>query len=377
MTARKPPFPLPSCALMASALWVAAFALQSPCRGNDETRLDLNEVRQEIVAYFETLLDKEGRYGSYRKRPGKRPDLYSSCDVAIMRFIMGEDLKESLTETQRKEWIAHINSFALRDGTYTDLLPGHSKLHANGTVIGALGVLGGRQPHPVSLYDDFDTPEEAVEWLENEIDWKNQWTSSHEFWGGLHMFSMSKQCSVEWRSAVFDWLDAHLDPATGWWKKGTPHADRHQPLGGGVHIYPIYQHHQRPFPLPKAVIDSALEMQLPDGAWADNPDWGHMTYLDLDALYALAYMQSLAPNYRRKDIRQAVSRYADVVIEKWPEYRKSLEDQHPHIYLAAVGTLGVLNQHLPERFPSDEPWKDIFSDIALSRTDLVETLERD
>ncbi len=109
----------------------------------------------------------------------------------------------------------HINSFARRrydqeaDGSYEDTY-GHSLLHANGMVIGALGPLGGRQAQPVRLYEEFDTPEKVRAWLDG-LDWSNQWRASHLFWGGLHCFSFSRACNSDWREAVFDWLDGALD----------------------------------------------------------------------------------------------------------------------------------------------------------------------
>ncbi|MGH9839772.1 MAG: hypothetical protein ACREEM_13405 [Blastocatellia bacterium] len=140
----------------------------------------------------------------------KRPDLYASLDVAIMRRIMGEDLSVTLSPSARQEWIAHINSYQntsyrQTDGAYADTF-GHSSLHANGMVI---GTLGGRQKYPVRLYDEFDTAEKVVPWLE-EIDWRNQWRASHLFWGGAICFSFSRHCPPGWVERVFVWLDANL-----------------------------------------------------------------------------------------------------------------------------------------------------------------------
>ena len=150
-------------------------------------------------------------------------------------------------------------------------------------VIGALGVLGGRQLQPVRLYDGFSTPEKAVPWLE-AIDWKQQWRASHLFWGGMVPFSLSGKCSAEWSKTVLAWLNDNLDPQTGWWRRGVPPADRHQTLGGSVHILPLYQHHEYAFPYPERVIDSVLALQLENGRWLDTADVHVMSYLELDAL---------------------------------------------------------------------------------------------
>ncbi len=337
-------------------------------------KMKLNEIRELVGAHLDKILDKEGPYGSYRMGIKQRPDLYSACDVAQIRTIWGEDLQQTLSEAQRSEWVSHINSFADRsDGSYFDRY-GHSKLHANGMTIGALGVLGGQQKYPVKLYDDFNSPRNVIPWLEN-IDWSRQWSASHQFWGGIHCFSMSKSCDESWLGVVFEWLDRNLDENTGWWKKGVPHADRHQPLGGSVHILPVYEHRDRNFPFPKQVIDSVLNLQLPSKRWLDRGNLSaqyYMSYLELDALYALKYMQTLEPGYRREDIQKAALEYGKRVIDYWRTGKDEVLAMHPHRILAGIGTFGLLQYHLPEMFYDDVKWTDIFSDRRFYRTDQVE-----
>lgn len=342
------------------------------------TSLRLPLIREQIEAHAQGLLDQGGLYGSYRSGPGLRPDLYASLDMALLRTVMGEDLMATLDERQRQDWIRHINSFARRnyarpgDGSYEDTF-GHSALHANGMVIGALGVLGGRQPCPCRLYDPFDGPEKIGPWLET-VDWAMQWSASHLFWGGMHCFSFSARCTPAWRRAVIDWLDRNLDPATGWWRKGVPHADRHQPLGGSVHILPVYTHHGFAFPAPERLVDSVLSLQLPSGRWLDTPDPHVMSYLELDALYALREMRNLVPRYRADDIERALDAYIALVEAYWPAESRALFELHPHRLLAAGGVLGLLQQHRPDAFPDRRTWTDIFSDRRLYRTAEVERL---
>ncbi|PQV51517.1 hypothetical protein CLV33_101441 [Jejuia pallidilutea] len=338
--------------------------------------LNLKEVRNTIGRHLNHILDKDGPYGSYRIGLKQRPDLYSSCDVAQIRTIWGEDLHQSLSEKQRTEWADHINSYIQKhqwDGSYFDRL-GHSPLHGNGMTIGALGVLGGKQALPVKLYDKFNSPEKVISWLEN-INWARQWSASHLFWGGIHCYSMSKHCTEDWLNTVFDWLDRNLDEKTGWWRKGIAHDDIHQALGGSAHILPIYQHKNREFPFPERVIDSVLAMQLPNKRWLQregNPDLMH--YLELDALYALKYMQELVPYYRKSDIEHSVYKYGLEVIKYWKNEQEALLAMHPHRLLSAVAIFGLLQYHLPEMFYDDRQWTDIFSDIRFYRTDLVERL---
>jgi hypothetical protein len=278
---------------------------------------------------------------------------------------MGEDLQKTLTPQQRQAWIDHINSFARPDGTYGPGRVNHSPHHANRMVVGALGVLRGKQKYPVNLYDNFDAVDEVGVWLET-LDWRKPWSASHLFLGGMHCFSMSRRCTDAWRRAVFDWLDANLDPQTGWWRKGVPHAKPFEPLGGGAHIWPFYQHHKRRFPHPERAIDSILALQKPSGVWGS---FG--SYLELDALYGLAFMSSLAPEHRRADIIEAAHRHGCGLIAQWPTFLAKKPDLH--VLLGAVGGFGLLQQLLPDAFVDDVCWTDIFSDARLYQTTAVET----
>lgn len=332
----------------------------------EDGRMDLSTVRRQVLEYCSSLQVAGEPYGVVRNRdlPEAPATLYATCDVAWIRGCMGEDLTKTLTSTQRQQWIGYINSFARDDGTY----PGgrHSLQHANGMVIGALAVLGGKQLCPVSLYDEFDGVDEIETWLE-DIRWERQWGASHLFWGGMHCYSMSGQCSDAWRQRVFRWLDDNLDPDNGWWRKGVPQAARHiEVLGGAAHIWPIYQHHERPFPYPRQVIDSILAMQQPDGSWL-----GFGNYMELDALYGLAYMHSQVPDYRAEDIAAAACRHGRLVQDGYAGFLSAAPNAHS--LLAVVGTLALLQELDPDHFRDDVRWSDIFSDRRFYRTDQVES----
>lgn len=330
--------------------------------------MDLAAVRAAFTTHLEALRDREGPVGAYRGGRGRRTDLYASLDVALMHTVMGADLAASLPPAARRAWADHINSYQKPDGTFTDVFTHHSQLHAHGMVIGALGALGERMRHPHTLYAPFSDPAAVADWLAR-IDWAEQWSASHLFWGGMHCYSLSASCPPVWRDAVFAWLDAHLDRATGWWVRGIPHTDRHQALGGSAHILPIYQHHHRPFPAPERLIDSVLALQLPDDRWLDRPGHYPVSYLELDALYALKFAGDLAPGHRAGAIRDAVHRFGRSVVSAWDHRRDGLLAEHPHILLGLAGTFGLLQQHLPDDYPDTAVWTDIFSDRRLYQVD--------
>lgn len=269
--------------------------------------VDLAAIRADTAERYASVQDPGGPFGSLRVAH----PFYASTDWAIARCIHGEHAAD-LGEPRRGEWAAYLAGCQQAgDGSFP-LFRDHSPLHANGMAVGALGWLGGRNRHPVRLYEPFATPERIAPWLDTAIDWSRQWSASHLFWGGMHCFALSQRATPAWREAAFTWLDAELDPATGWWRRGVAHADRHEPLGGSVHILPIYQHLGRPFPYPERLIDSVLALQLPDGHFHAHAPHG-LTYLDLDALYALDYARSLAPKHRPDAIAACARRLGDLV----------------------------------------------------------------
>ncbi len=323
--------------------------------------MDLHLIEAQIRQQFDALHMPERAFGCYAAGAGQEPDSYTSLDVVLSRVIMGEDFHETLRTEEREAWCAYINSFAQEDGTYTCW--NHSPQHANGMVIGALGPLGGKQLRAVSLYDEFNTPEKVGPWLET-IDWSKQWSASHLFWGGMHCFAMSDDCDDAWRDAVFNWLDAELDPQTGWWRKGVAHSDRHQPLGGSVHIIPIYQHLGCAFPYPQQLVDSCLNLQMDNACWLAKHTT-NLSYLELDALYVFAFCRQIIPDYRRKDVEVAVERYGNHAEAVWKQRSQEIVNAHPHHILAAVGIFGLLNQLNPQRWTHEKQWTDIFSDPRL------------
>ncbi|MBL8991795.1 MAG: hypothetical protein JNM63_00545, partial [Spirochaetia bacterium] len=256
------------------------------------------------------------------------------------------------------------------DGSYFDRL-GHSKLHANGQVLKALGLLGGKLRFPCRLYEPFDTVEKLPGFLDS-LRWEKCWPQSHHIWGGAFAFSRSAKCTDAWRECLFSWLDANVDPQSGWWKKGVPHADRHQGLGGAAHILPIYQHLDRPLPAPEKILDSTLAMQLPSGRWLQTSDPNPMHYLELDALYVFAFAGSECPHYRRDDILSSARRFGEAARKFLTNHFDKILALHPHYILAAIGCLGLLHQILPDEWRDDRPWTDIFSDPRFMRTSEVE-----
>lgn len=328
--------------------------------------MDLKVIRRKLTAWHESFHDHGQGFGRYippstygRDTRPQAGYFYASADIAILRAITGEDLSITLSTQERTQWLAYLNSFQdPSDGSY-QVLAEHSRLHAHGTAVGAIGVLGGNMTYPVTLYEPFDTADKVVPWLESAIDWSAQWSSSHLFWGGVHCFSLSSRTTTPWLDRVFHWLDDNLDDRTGWWRRGTPHADRHQGLGGCAHILPLYQHHHRKFPCAHRLVDSVLALQLPQGNWFQGMDG--LTYLDLDGLYVLEFCKPFIGDYRSTDIAMSVQRFSNWLQIRLDQIWFSFAGVHPHMALCLVGTLGLLQRLDPAHYTDDRAWADIFS----------------
>lgn len=336
--------------------------------GQEKQVFFLPEAREQILIYVESLLPENAKTGHYKIKPAGQQDIYACIDAAIIYEIVGINLKQEFTGEERNEWIRHINSFANKDGTYNGNRS--SFYHRNSNVIAALALLGGKQKNRVSLYKDLDEVAEIAPWLE-QVDWVKQWGASHAIKGGILCYSMSSRCTEEWKTEVFRWLDANLDPKSGYWRVGVLHHNKYQGVGGGSHIWPLYQHLEHTFPYPEKVIDEILKLQKPTGSFIDGEKFTS-SFFDLDALYGLWYMKSLTPDYRKLDIKKAADNLGNFWITNYKSFLESDPDMHAVVALA--GTFGLLQKMLPCRFYDEKQWSDIFSDIRFYRTDLVEKL---
>jgi len=128
---------------------------------------DLDAVKGGIRAWYATLEVKGAPYGAYAMRPGGKPSLYASADLAWIRWIC-RDLE--ITEKQRKDWIAFLRSRRNPDGTYRHRT-GHCPAHAACHVTGALHMLGAPSVPLPPFFRRYLDPEGITTWLENIKFW--------------------------------------------------------------------------------------------------------------------------------------------------------------------------------------------------------------
>lgn len=268
-------------------------------------------------------------------------DLYGSIDAAYTLYTLGM-LPQKTNCASRKTWAKTILTFQNDGGEFTRLnLRGHPKEHATAYAIAALHLLQIEsdedyvsQIKPLTgllpiLTDraaflrwinmlDFRLAPRSI--LKKNLGWHYIWRGSHVGGGIPAAIGMTRHlCESWWPGQVdveqwfiwyFEWLDAHVNPHTGYWQRAFWNLLYRKPtlidMGGAVHFFWIYEALGRPFPYPEAVIESTLTLQRPDGLYKDHP-----FCIDLDGNYCLirAYLQ--LPEEKQSVYRDRVYRSAE------------------------------------------------------------------
>jgi hypothetical protein len=320
----------------------------------EPTAFDLDEVGQLVEQQLADLDSGEGP-GQYRWNPGDaEAQLYSSADVAWIRWIM--DATDELPADERAGWIAYLQSYQLEtDGRYAGANV-TDDLHALAHVTGALRMLGGGHRYPVTFIDDLLQPVAIGPWLDGR-DWFYQWGSSCAIWGlGLAALS-TESTSSEWRTAFFDWLDAELDPEIGAWRRGHDVNAPVDYVGGGFHLWTLYTLEGRPIPYPERVIDTVLAVQSADGDWSRSFGCG-----TLDGVWILAQLKDES-DYRGHDVDVALRRSLHGMMELVD--RGIFHETASHGLLSRVATMALLQRALPGELASEHPWRDPWTNPSL------------
>ena len=334
--------------------------------------IDLDAVAADIRVWCRSLEVPGAPVGTYRFEANGEPTLYASAEMAMIRWIIGDDLA-AMPDEERSQWADVINSRQdPSDGHYESDMGGHSVIYTNGAVINALNVLGKKHRHPVRLYSDFNTADTVKEWISSR-DWSEAWTGSHDFWGGVVPWSHSAQASPEWRRAVDEWLEENFDPHYGSWPKGCLDRTKHRltPVGSAIHLYPYYRHHGRKVPGADVLAGQILEWQHEDGGWgeADDPIMRRV-FAAMDSLYVLAVAAEQSSPETAEPLRAGARRYLELA-----HFGAHLGDREYfgslHATLGWVSSLGYLQRMFPELFTSTKPWTNLHDVGDVFRLDTV------
>jgi hypothetical protein len=251
------------------------------------------------------------------------PDLYGIVDAVYTLYTSGSLIQQT-DRASRRAWADRILACQCADGWFSKRnLRGHSQEHATAYAIGALRLLElepdenyVRQIRPLEALlpllidqatcwrwiDTLDFRLAPLRILKKNVGWHYIWRGSHIGGGIPAAIGMSRDWVEQWWPSrvnidqwfdwYFDWLDAHVNPKTGYWQRAFWNAVYRNPtlidMGGAVHFFWIYEAMRRPFPYPEAIIDSTLSLQQSSGLYKDHP-----FCIDLDGNFCVvrAYLQ--------------------------------------------------------------------------------------
>jgi len=316
---------------------------------------DLDELSADLREWYEAL-DTEQWPGAYRWRAtDERAQLYSSADVAWIRWIIG-DLDE-LSAEERRDWAAYIQSFQNpEDGSYPPQRL-HDRGHALAHVTVALNVLGASHRHRLAFTDALVEPGAVAPWLES-LDWYWQWGGSCTLWGyGMTLLATPETPSY-FEHDLFAWLDAEVDPTLGAWRRDREVRHLVDYIGGGFHIWTLYTSQSRPLPYGERILDLVLPLQHADGDF--NRKFGCGV---LDGVYALA-VAGRETGYRGDDVELALRRSLHGLTDL---HERETFMTGSHGTLSRVATLALLQEALPEELASQTPWRQPWTDPSLYR----------
>jgi len=184
----------------------------------------------------------------------------------------------------------------------------HLLRHLTCTVLPVLQEYGIKPRFPLQALACFCDRDYLQDWMDKR-NMANAWLEGNNllFIGQLLLFLRDAEGHGKAQSALdlyFDWLDRHVDPATGLW--GTD--GRCSPfvaMCGAYHQLLVYNYENRPVSHREKLVDTVLGLQHPDGGFS--PHGGGGACEDVDAVDILVNMFKQM-DYRRAEISYAVRR---------------------------------------------------------------------
>ena len=296
------------------------------------------------------------------------PSLYGICDMVYNLAITNEldSYFKSYDNEDKNEWISIIQSYQnpktgwFKEGLFNYAY--HFKEHSTAFSISALKLLDAKPKFPLKITKKLNTKKKVEKWLSKKPEWGLlYWPGSHRGGGIAAVYATlgadnyPHQKFFEW---YFDWLDKHADNMVGFWRLGWIHKLKKErltinELGGAVHYYWIYEFMGHPWPYPEKIIDSTLSLQNNMGTW--HKDYSYC--IDLDAIHSLTRCCNQTSGYRKEDIRNAIIKYLDYVIEKMNDKKYLFEKYDTaHKLTGYVCAIAEINKFYPELLDLPRPW---------------------
>jgi len=327
---------------------------------------------------------------------GRQPTLYSSCYAAMARHLLGD--LDGLPAAERAAWVTYLQAHQDDDGLFRDpVIFGQGwyagdplwcgRPHLTCHVVTALACLGGVAAKPLTWLAPWRDPDALVRWLEAR-DWGERvgWTGNEIMNVGV-LLQYARDFQNDDRAgravvALLDWLGTHhLNPETGVWGGVDVSAPvwRSHAVQAAYHWWPLFCYDGVRPPHLERAIDTVLATQNPLGGFGwgvHNPGEPLLSSAceDIDSIDPLCRLKQLT-DYRRADIRTALSKAADwVLANQMPDggfvFIRGVPFEYGHAELrgeASQGamfptwfrllSLALIGRALPDHPPGRIPWR--------------------
>jgi prenyltransferase beta subunit len=283
----------------------------------------LLQLKEQSISYFLSLWDKPS--GGFRFASHQWATLMATSYCVLgLEFTQGLD---RLSDEHKSKIISFLMAGVKPDGSFCDplfrsediLSKDHNLAYfqEETTTIcqQALDALSAPPPPPRDWSQDKRTAKGIVSYLES-LSWQNPWMDSNPV-----MFLLSQLCHdierhqkpelLQLVDTALDWLDAHQSTKTGLWKGPHP-VSLTNAMAATFHFTFYYGYCCRPIQYVERIIDSCLSLQEQHGLFSGNAIG--QTCLDYDAIDLLA-KASLTTNYRSEDVREAMMKAYEVLLE--------------------------------------------------------------
>jgi len=307
----------------------------------------MNFSRDKLIQYLDSLYDKES--GTYASVYGHGSTLYGTGYAVLTKYYLGirnpcekrtldfisncQDEKTGFfVGPELRNWSPPIENI-----THTRE---HLLMHLTVSALPVLTQFGQTPKFPLKFAHAFTDRDYLANWL-SQRDLTKAWLEGNNllFIGQLLVFLRdvekyphADQALVQW----FNWLDNRIDPATGLW--GTDLGCNHfGGVYGGYHQLLVYYYENHPVRSPECLVDVVLNLQHPDGGFAEYRGGGACE--DVDCVDILVNLYKLY-DYRRADIRVALRKCLDHLwtLQRYDGGFPSSRFEETHIHMGIPAT---------------------------------------
>lgn len=304
----------------------------------------LDNLGQRIHTWSESLWEwMSGGMGGFRMNREIGVNLLSSTDIAWIRYAIGEN---DVGGAVRQAWVDYLQSRQdERTGRYkyeprigVKLSSGHAFWHT----VRSLKILESDLKHfPAYLSDIMSVT--GLEAYFDSIDWSSSSSNHHEVLGLVPVLVSLN--NPEWTEVFYEKLGRQQDEHTGVWPKRRPtnisrtfaYTSLHLAIG-------------RLPKMPEKIIDVILSLQRDDGFWDTGPG-----FLTMDAAYLLTRLPRRI-HHRQAEALAALGRL-QTAMDSLIEQRFDAILENTHRTLAVIQTFSLLQEAMPEAYPSQLPWR--------------------